>query len=54
MLLAAEDEEEGPRIKERLIGAVYKFIDIFCVWDCCHVYVRLAEVGPAKVYFITP
>ena len=40
---AAEDEE-GPRLKERLSEAMYKAIDIFCVWDCCNAYVKLSEV----------
>jgi hypothetical protein len=38
------DDDEGPRLKERLTDACYKFIDIFCVWDCCWAYIRLSEV----------
>ena len=37
------DEEEGPQLKERLTEAMYKGIDIFCVWDCCLPYVKAAE-----------
>ena len=42
------DDEEGPRLKERLTDACYKFIDIFCVWDCCWAYIRLSEVNLPK------
>jgi len=41
---AVDEDEEGPRLKERLTAACYRFIDIFCVWDCCAAYVKLAEV----------
>eukprot|EP00095_Tigriopus_kingsejongensis_P003327 snap_masked-scaffold524_size146631-processed-gene-0.4 protein:Tk03327 transcript:snap_masked-scaffold524_size146631-processed-gene-0.4-mRNA-1 annotation:"sodium channel protein para" len=44
MFLTSDPEDEGPSFKERLVAALYKFIDIFCVWDCCYVYIRLAEV----------
>ena len=45
MFLNNDDGDEGPNIKEKLVEAVYKLIDIFCVWDCCHAYIRLSEVG---------
>jgi len=47
-LLAADDDDEGPRLKERLTAAGYRFIDIFCVWDCCRAYIKLAEVRIRK------
>ena len=34
-------EEEGPQLKERLTDAMYKAIDIFCVWDCCMPYIKV-------------
>lgn len=43
-LANGDEDDEGPRFKERLNAACYKFIDIFCVWDCCYAYIRLAEV----------
>ncbi len=39
-----DEDEEGPNLKERLTAAMYKFIDIFCVWDCCQAYIKMAEV----------
>ena len=38
------EDEEGPKLKERLTDACYKGIEIFCVWDCCWAYIRLSEV----------
>ena len=48
MMYAAGEEEEGPRLKERIIDATYKGVDLFCVWDCCACYVRLSEVGRTR------
>ena len=42
--LHSEEEDEGIRLKEKLTVLVYKFINIFCVWDCCHAYIRISEV----------
>ncbi len=44
-LSSGDDDEEGPRLKERLAAGCFQLIDIFCVWDCCGAYVKLAEVG---------
>ena len=38
------DEDEGPRLKEILTDAMYRGIDVFCVWDCCWAYIKLSEV----------
>ena len=38
------EDEEGPKLKERITDACYRGIDIFCVWDCCWAYIRLSEV----------
>jgi hypothetical protein len=45
------DDDEGPRLKERLTDACYKFIDIFCVWDCCWAYIRLSEVRLNVIHY---
>lgn len=37
------DDDEGPRFKERLAAFGLKMVDVFCVWDCCYAYIRLAE-----------
>lgn len=36
-----EDEEDGPTLKERGWAALMKFIDTFCVWDCCEPWLKL-------------
>ena len=50
MFLNNDDGDEGPNIKEKLVETVYKLIDIFCVWDCCHAYIRLSEVGRGRQF----
>ncbi len=42
-LSSGDDDEEGPRLKERLAAACCQLVDIMCVWDCCGAYVKLAE-----------
>ena len=44
-MMLDDEEDEGPRLKERLTEAGQQFIDIFCVWDCCLVYIKLSEVS---------
>ncbi|KAG1669531.1 Sodium channel protein para [Nymphon striatum] len=36
--------DEGPKLAERLTAQMYRLIDIFCVWDCCWVWLRFQEV----------
>ncbi|XP_071749702.1 sodium channel protein para isoform X10 [Lepeophtheirus salmonis] len=43
LYLEAKHDEEGPRVKEKLVAWFDKCIDIFCVWDCCWAYVKLTE-----------
>ncbi|KAJ2949663.1 hypothetical protein O0L34_g15590 [Tuta absoluta] len=55
----AEDDEDGPTVKERLLECLMKGIDIFCVWDCCWLwlefqkYVALLVFDPFVELFIT-
>lgn len=30
-----EDDEDEPTMKEKMLEALTKGIDVFCVWDCC-------------------
>jgi hypothetical protein len=46
-----EDDEEGLSCKESITAAMYKFIDVFCVWDCCDLYIKLAEVSCCLVSY---
>ncbi|CAH0724968.1 unnamed protein product, partial [Brenthis ino] len=55
----AEDDEDGPTFKERLLECLMKGIDFFCVWDCCWLwlefqkYVALLVFDPFVELFIT-
>ncbi|XP_037971766.2 sodium channel protein para isoform X12 [Plutella xylostella] len=55
----AEDDEDGPTMKEKLLECLMKGIDIFCVWDCCWLwlefqkYVALLVFDPFVELFIT-
>ncbi|XP_045484113.1 sodium channel protein para isoform X22 [Pieris rapae] len=55
----AEDDDEGPTFKERLLEWLMKGIDFFCVWDCCWLwlefqkYVALLVFDPFVELFIT-
>ncbi|CAL7939339.1 unnamed protein product [Xylocopa violacea] len=54
-----DDDEEGPKFKDKLLAAVLRCIDIFCVWDCCwfwlefQKYVSLLVFDPFVELFIT-
>jgi voltage-gated sodium channel type II alpha len=42
-MMLDDEEEEGPRLKERITEACQQFVDIFCVWDCCWLYIKLSK-----------
>lgn len=54
-----DDDEEGPTFKDKLLAATFRCIDIFCVWDCCWLwlefqkYVSLLVFDPFVELFIT-
>ncbi|XP_046815820.1 sodium channel protein para isoform X3 [Vespa crabro] len=54
-----DDDEEGPTLKEKILAGVLRCIDIFCVWDCCWLwlefqkYVSLLVFDPFVELFIT-
>ena len=43
-MMLDDEEDEGPRLKEKIREACQQFVDIFCVWDCCSLYIKLSEV----------
>ncbi|XP_039304554.1 sodium channel protein para isoform X19 [Solenopsis invicta] len=53
------DDDEEPTFKDKLVAALYRGIDIFCVWDCCWLwlefqkYVSLLVFDPFVELFIT-
>ncbi|XP_015185107.1 PREDICTED: sodium channel protein para isoform X13 [Polistes dominula] len=54
-----DDDEEGPTLKEKILAGIIRCIDIFCVWDCCNLwleiqkYVALLVFDPFVELFIT-
>ncbi|CAH0562424.1 unnamed protein product [Brassicogethes aeneus] len=54
-----DEEEDEPTFKERALAYTMKIIDIFCVWDCCWLwlqiqkYVALVVFDPFVELFIT-
>ncbi|XP_046749983.1 sodium channel protein para isoform X14 [Diprion similis] len=45
-----EDDEEGPAFKEKLLALCLRGIDIFCVWDCCWVWLKFQEFVALVVF----
>ncbi|XP_065366014.1 sodium channel protein para isoform X5 [Calliphora vicina] len=38
-----DDDEDGPTFKDKALEFILKCIDIFCVWDCCWVWLKFQE-----------
>ncbi|XP_073830177.1 sodium voltage-gated channel paralytic isoform X15 [Musca autumnalis] len=38
-----DDDEDGPTIKDIALEYILKGIEIFCVWDCCWVWLKFQE-----------
>ncbi|XP_035912772.1 sodium channel protein para isoform X39 [Anopheles stephensi] len=45
-----DDDEDGPTFKDKALEFLMKMIDIFCVWDCCWVWLKFQE-GVAFIVF---
>ncbi|XP_058802302.1 sodium channel protein para isoform X2 [Phymastichus coffea] len=45
-----EDDEDGPTFKEKAIAMLFRCIDIFCVWDCCWVWIKIQEYVSLLVF----
>ncbi|KAK8729296.1 hypothetical protein OTU49_008750 [Cherax quadricarinatus] len=48
----AEEEEESfkEKLKKKLLEYLMKCIDLFCVWDCCMVWIKFAELVELLVF----
>nr|QRG33296.1 paralytic [Schistocerca americana] len=40
---ADDDDDEGPTVKEKILAFCIRCIDIFCVWDCCWLWLKFQE-----------
>ncbi|XP_011689749.1 PREDICTED: sodium channel protein para [Wasmannia auropunctata] len=53
------DDDEEPTFKDKLVAGMFRCIDIFCVWDCCWLwleiqkYISLLVFDPFVELFIT-
>jgi len=45
-----EDEDDEPTAKEKMLLLCMKGIDVFCVWDCCWLWLKIQE-GVAFIVF---
>merc|ERR550532_279274 len=39
-----DDDDEGPKMKDIIFDCIKKTSDVMCVWDCCWLWIRTAEV----------
>jgi hypothetical protein len=44
------EEDEGPKIKERLLALSLKYLDVCCVWDCSPYWVTFQRLISLFVY----
>ncbi|XP_046657917.1 sodium channel protein para-like isoform X5 [Daphnia pulicaria] len=47
---AVNEEDEGPKIKERLLALSLKYLDVCCVWDCSPYWVTFQRLISLFVY----
>ncbi|XP_055621144.1 sodium channel protein para isoform X24 [Toxorhynchites rutilus septentrionalis] len=38
-----DDDEDGPTFKDKALEFLMRMIDVFCVWDCCWVWLKFQE-----------
>ena len=43
-LCLQDDDDEGPKVKDLVFDCIKKTSDVMCVWDCCWLWIRTAEV----------
>lgn len=46
----AEDDDEGPTLKEKAIELCMKGIEVFCVWDCCWPWITFQKTVALLVF----
>jgi hypothetical protein len=40
-----DEDDEGPKFKDILCDFLKKSMDVLCIWDCCKLWIRTAEVS---------
>ncbi|XP_071442957.1 sodium channel protein para-like [Hetaerina americana] len=46
----ADEDDEGPKLKEKLRALCIKGIDVFCIWDCCWPWLKFQEIVALIVF----
>ncbi len=47
-----DDDDEGPKFKDILCDFLKKSMDVLCIWDCCKLWIRTAEVSTARTSYL--
>ena len=47
-----DDDDEGPKMKDIMFDCIKRTSDVMCVWDCCWLWIRTAEVINPSKYFL--
>ncbi|XP_069697315.1 sodium channel protein para isoform X12 [Periplaneta americana] len=45
-----DEDDEGPTVKEKVLAICLRGIDIFCVWDCCWLWLKFQEYVALLVF----
>ena len=45
-----DDDDEGPKIKDILLEHFKEGIQILCIWDCCSIWLKIAELFSYLVF----
>lgn len=45
-----DEDDEGPTVKEKLLALCLRGIDIFCVWDCCWLWIKFRDIVALLVF----
>ncbi|KAJ4441071.1 hypothetical protein ANN_10921 [Periplaneta americana] len=46
----SDEDDEGPTVKEKVLAICLRGIDIFCVWDCCWLWLKFQEYVALLVF----
>jgi hypothetical protein len=47
-----DDDDEGPKFKDILCDFLKKSMDVLCIWDCCKLWIRTAEVSTTRSSYL--
>ena len=47
-----DDDDEGPKMKDIVFDCIKRTSDVMCVWDCCWLWIRTAEVSAIYLFLL--